>query len=162
MSGIKLREGWTYRDILGQVWVVQKRDSDLYPFTDVDRMRTWTENGVYDVGMDTVYNLIEEVTEQPPEPTRKDYPVTTGCLHYFPDALMAVARCSLIGNDQHNPGEPLHWAVDKSNDHLDCLGRHLLDAGEMDDDGILHDVKVAWRALANLQTVINEGKDVFE
>ena len=94
--------------------------------------------------------------------TRKDYPITTGCIHYFPDALKAVARCSKIGNDQHNPGEPLHWAKGKSNDHLDCLGRHLAEAGTYDvDDGIMHDVKVAWRALANLQTLIENGEDVF-
>ena len=59
-----------------------------------------------------------------PKVTRKDYPITTGCIHYFPDALKAVARCSKIGNDQHNPGEPLHWAKDKSTDHLDCLACH--------------------------------------
>lgn len=94
--------------------------------------------------------------------TRKDYPITTGCIHYFPDALKAVARCSKIGNDQHNPGEPLHWAKDKSSDHLDCLGRHLAEAGTYDvDDGVMHDVKVAWRALANLQTLIENGGDVF-
>ena len=94
--------------------------------------------------------------------TRKDYPITTGCIHYFPDALKAVARCSKIGNDQHNPGEPLYWAKGKSNDHLDCLGRHLAEAGTYDvDDGIMHDVKVAWRALANLQTLIENGVEVF-
>lgn len=98
-----------------------------------------------------------------PKVTRKDYPITTGCIHYFPDALKAVARCSKIGNDQHNPGEPLHWAKDKSTDHLDCLGRHLAEAGTFDvDDGIMHDVKVAWRALANLQTLIENGVEVFK
>ena len=71
--------------------------------------------------------------------------------HKFPDALAAVAELSKVGNDQHNPGEPLHWAREKSGDELDALVRHLMEAGTIDTDGILHDTKVAWRALANLQ-----------
>lgn len=82
---------------------------------------------------------------------RKATPVYSGVLNYFPDALQAVAQCSKAGNDQHNPGEPLHWARDKSGDELDALTRHLLDAGTIDTDGIRHSAKVAWRALANLQ-----------
>ena len=83
---------------------------------------------------------------------RKDTPVYSGVLAYFPLALAAVAQLSKAGNDKHNPGQPLHWSKDKSNDHLDCIARHLLEAGTVDpDDGFLHDVKLAWRALANLQ-----------
>ncbi len=41
---------------------------------------------------------------------RKNIPMVTGCLDYFPNALAAVAEVSRAGNDQHNPGEPLHWA----------------------------------------------------
>jgi hypothetical protein len=40
---------------------------------------------------------------------RKNYPVATGVLDYFPDALLEIARVSKIGNDQHHPGQPLHW-----------------------------------------------------
>lgn len=86
---------------------------------------------------------------------RKGRPVTTGVLHYFPDAILAVAECSRAGNEQHNPGQPLHWDKTKSTDHLDCIGRHLLDAGTLDTDGIRHSAKVAWRALANLQMEID-------
>lgn len=82
---------------------------------------------------------------------RKDVPVFSGCMAYFPDALAEVARLSQAGNDKHNPGQPLHWSRDKSSDHLDCVARHLLESGVVDTDGFLHDVKVAWRALANLQ-----------
>jgi hypothetical protein len=82
---------------------------------------------------------------------RKDVPIFSGVLRYFPDALAAVAILSRIGNDQHNPGQPLHWARGKSNDQLDALVRHLMEAGTVDTDGVLHDTKVAWRALANLQ-----------
>jgi Domain of unknown function (DUF5664) len=82
---------------------------------------------------------------------RKGYPLATGLLDYFPDALAEVARVSLIGNQQHNHGEPLHWAREKSSDHPDCLMRHLIDRGKVDADGVPHSAKVAWRALAILQ-----------
>jgi Domain of unknown function (DUF5664) len=88
---------------------------------------------------------------------RKALPVCTGCLDYFPDALLAVAELSRIGNDQHNPGQPLHWAKDKSTDEPDALLRHLIDRGTLDTDGVRHSAKVAWRALALLQREI-EGE----
>lgn len=89
---------------------------------------------------------------------RKEYPVYSGVLNYFPDAMMEVARVSYVGNEQHNPGEPLHWSRGKSNDHLDALTRHMLDAGQIDDDGVRHSAKVAWRALANLQIEIEKAQ----
>lgn len=83
---------------------------------------------------------------------RKNTPVFSGFLAYFPLAVEEVARLSKAGNDKHNPGEPLHWSKGKSNDHADCLARHLLEHDKLDDDGFRHDVKVAWRAMALLQT----------
>lgn len=85
---------------------------------------------------------------------RKALPITTGVIDYFPLALAAVAELSKAGNDQHNPGEPLHWARGKSSDHPDCIVRHLIDRGTRDGDGIRHSAKVAWRALAMLQEEI--------
>ena len=82
---------------------------------------------------------------------RKTIPVATGVLDYFPAAIAAVAELSRIGNDKHNPGEPLHWARGKSSDHADCIMRHLIERGTIDTDGLSHSVKVAWRALALLQ-----------
>lgn len=91
---------------------------------------------------------------------RKSRPVYSGVLKYFPDAIMEVARTSLAGNEQHHPDLPLHWDRTKSSDHLDALARHLIQAGQIDDDGILHSAKVAWRALANLQLEIEKrGQD---
>lgn len=89
---------------------------------------------------------------------RKAIPIATGCVDYFPDALAAVAELSKIGNDQHNPGKPLHWDRSKSTDELDALTRHLLEAGTIDTDGVRHSTKVAWRALANLQKEIEGAK----
>lgn len=82
---------------------------------------------------------------------RKDLPIATGVIDYFPLALAEVARLSKAGNDQHNPGQPLHWAREKSRDHADCLMRHFIQRGTLDTDGISHTAKVAWRALAMLQ-----------
>lgn len=83
--------------------------------------------------------------------TRKDIPLARGLLDYFPAALAEVARLSVAGNEKHNPGEELHHARGKSTDHADCIVRHLVERGAYDTDGFLHDVKVAWRALALLQ-----------
>lgn len=83
---------------------------------------------------------------------RKGMPITTGVLDYFPLALAEVAKVSKAGNDQHNPGQPLHWAKEKSTDHADCIPRHLIDRGRRDSDGMRHSAKLAWRALALLQT----------
>ena len=85
---------------------------------------------------------------------RKCTPIYAGVLRYFPDALAAVAQCSYVGNEQHNPGSELHWDRSKSGDELDALTRHLVEAGTVDEDGIRHSAKVAWRALANLQKEI--------
>ena len=89
---------------------------------------------------------------------RKDRPVFTGVLKYFPDAIMEVAKVSLAGNQQHHPDKPLHWDRAKSTDELDALARHLIDAGSVDTDGQLHSAKVAWRALANLQKELEANK----
>lgn len=87
---------------------------------------------------------------------RKQAPVFSGVLNYFPDAIWLVAKCSKTGNDQHNAGEPLHWAREKSTDESDCLVRHLMQYDQLDDDGILHAAKVAWRALALLQRTLED------
>jgi hypothetical protein len=83
--------------------------------------------------------------------TRKSLPIATGVLGYFPLAVAYVSLVSKVGNDQHNPGEPLRWAREKSTDHADCITRHLIDRGTNDTDGLRHSGKLAWRALAALQ-----------
>jgi len=94
--------------------------------------------------------------------TRKGFPVFTGVLMYFPDALAAVAHVSKLGNDQHNPGEPLHWARGKSTDQMDTATRHMVDHGvgdTKDADGAYHLAKAAWRILAELQVTIEKEKN---
>lgn len=87
---------------------------------------------------------------------RKERPISRGLLDYFPDACLEVAHVSFVGNEQHNPGQEMHWAKDKSADHADCLVRHLLEQGTLDEDGLRHTAKVAWRALALLQTELED------
>ncbi len=89
---------------------------------------------------------------------RKQRPLFSGVLAYFPDALLEVAYCSWVGNEQHNPGQYLHWAKEKSTDEADALMRHLKDHGTLDSDGVRHSAKVAWRALALLQREIEKEK----
>jgi hypothetical protein len=88
---------------------------------------------------------------------RKNAPVYSGVMAYFPLAMIEIARLSKVGNDKHNPGQHLHWSRDKSTDHADCIARHLLEHGKLDDDGITHTAKVAWRALALLQVEMEKS-----
>lgn len=89
---------------------------------------------------------------------RKQIPIATGVVDYFPLALAEVAKCSKAGNDQHNPGQPLHWDKSKSMDHADCILRHLIERGTIDIDGVRHSAKLAWRALALLQIEMENNK----
>jgi hypothetical protein len=90
---------------------------------------------------------------------RKKIPIYSGVINYFPDALAAIAAVSYQGNQQHNPGEPLHWSRGKSADHEDTLVRHLLEKGTVDTDGHRHSAKMAWRALAILQLELEKERD---
>ena len=90
---------------------------------------------------------------------RKSYPIGTGVLDYFPLALMEVAKCSKVGNDQHNAGEPLHWAKEKSQDEYDAMIRHSLERYAVDSDGVYHAAKMAWRALAFLERMLEKENE---
>jgi hypothetical protein len=73
---------------------------------------------------------------------RKTYPILTGLLSYFPHACAAVAHHSFVSNEQHNPGEPMHWAPEKSIGDGNQIARHLME-GELE--------ACAWRALELLE-----------
>lgn len=82
---------------------------------------------------------------------RKKVPIGTGVIDYFPAALAEIAKVSFVGNEQHNAGQPLHWARGKSTDQADTMIRHFLERGTLDSDGVRHSAKMCWRALAILQ-----------
>jgi hypothetical protein len=94
---------------------------------------------------------------------RKQFPMATGLIDYAPDALAAVSHVSWVGNQKHNPGEPLHHARGKSMDHADCQIRHLstrLDpdpayAGDPIEE-VSHLAQKAWRAIIELQERMEE------
>jgi len=86
---------------------------------------------------------------------RKAVPLFEGFIGYFPDAMAEVARLSVAGNEKHSPGQPLHWDRSKSTDHADCIIRHQVEFDAIDeDDGFHHAAKVAWRAMAQLQELL--------
>jgi hypothetical protein len=100
---------------------------------------------------------------------RKEFPLYSGCIRYFPNALAAMAQLSLIANAQHSPGKKLHWAKGKSRDETDARQRHILDEamaenGEIpwhDSDGVHHAVKSLWRAAARVERLHDAGVDIF-
>lgn len=97
------------------------------------------------------------ITTDPQE--RKQIPIVAGFLDYFPLAIIEVAKLSAKGNDQHNPGTPIHWDRAKSGDEDEALMRHFLERDEVDTDGCLHRTKVAWRAMAGLQKALEASSE---
>jgi len=83
--------------------------------------------------------------EDPQE--RKKIPIYSGVIKYFPRAIIALAKKSAEGNEQHNPGTELHWDRSKSGDELDAHMRHLIE-----EDWVAH----AWRAMANLEKFLEK------
>jgi ribosomal protein L7/L12 len=61
---------------------------------------------------------------------RYQYPLVSGCLAYFPAALAGVARHSYIGGAKYNDGGLVHLRY-ISNNHMDCVGRHILDLQDL-------------------------------
>lgn len=83
---------------------------------------------------------------------RKEYPLYSVLFGYFPAAMNALAHHAYKSNDKHNPGKPLQWSRNNSDDHAECLLRHLQ---EGDYEGVM------WRAAALLQlTKEKEGAPV--
>ena len=111
-----------------------------------------TEYGDYQVD----YEVVSPVSKHA---ERKATPVFSGVLKYFPKAIKYVSQVSKAGNDQHHPNKPLHWDKTKSTDEPDALVRHLIDhsINPVDDDGMLHAGKVAWRALALLERYLDDN-----
>ncbi len=94
---------------------------------------------------------------------RKDYPVLTGALMYFPYAFAELARLSARANEQHNPGEPIHWDYSKSIGDGNETLRHLMDScgpNPVDAEGVYHDVKVLWRAAETVERRIRRERGI--
>jgi hypothetical protein len=89
---------------------------------------------------------------------RKKIPLWSGLMQYFPLTLIEVAKLSYIGNEQHNKGEKLHWAREKSSDQEDTLLRHLMEKGTVDTDGVRHIIKACWRCLASAELELEAAR----
>lgn len=82
-------------------------------------------------------------------------------MEYFPDSFLAELGVAVAGNEQHNPGQPLHWAREKSKDQLNTAFRHMWDHGRgvtKDTDGQYHLAKAIWRLKAELQVTIEKER----
>lgn len=151
-----------YRNEQAEAWIaVFEKACDLFPGFHVGKS-----------GLEAVLDLLEQLAERSKPATctvdkylkeqqstslpesaedRNGMPIADGVLYYFPNALAEISRISKFGNDQHNPGQDMHWSRGKSTDHANKIIRHLIDAGKTDAHGNRHSAFVAWRALALLQ-----------
>lgn len=96
---------------------------------------------------------------------RKGIPLHSGVFVYFPDALVEVAKHSMIGDVKHNGNDgtkPPRWTKHLSSDHDDCIARHTF-------DGIMAANRAekieayrarAWRSLAALQILLETPDEV--
>jgi len=92
---------------------------------------------------------------------RKQLQLYTFMFNYFPDAWLEVVRIARLGNEQHNPGEPLHWARGKSTDQMNAAFNHVFDYGtgqRVDSDGGYHLAKAIWRLMAQLQLDVEQDQ----
>lgn len=88
---------------------------------------------------------------------RKALPLFTFLTEYFVKAFIEVCRVAVLGNEQHNKGQPLHWARHKSVDQMNTAFRHMLDhksGTTRDTDGAYHLAKAIWRLSAELELTI--------
>lgn len=142
--------------------VESRKQRELKKFAEVRNDRAYV---THEERLDAKYASTSQpemkpIATLPSDPkARKTYPIYSGVLAYFPDALVEVAHVSWVGNEQHNPGTPLHWDRAKSTDEKDAETRHLIEpltigGAKFDSDGVRHAAKKAWRALADLQKEI--------
>lgn len=130
---------------------------------DEDRLRRLDHARADDNGMaqlpeksPEIRRLLTSLLDGMTSAQRKEYPFTTGGVDYFRDAWLYISHVSFKGNQKHNPGEPLHWARDKSADEPDAIGRHLCNRDNVDDNELLEAGELAWRACADLQKLLEK------
>ena len=167
MSNDWMYEGKVYRLIEGKKRVSGCSGCAFYDGTwgrcpdDVDENLICTKpdhNAIW-VEKDTSTRLKSDMLLPTDAQERKQIPITTGVLDYFPLAIAEVAKCSWAGNQQHHPDKELHWDKTKSTDHSNCIARHLIDRGKFDTDGQRHSAKLAWRALALLELELENERN---
>ena len=106
---------------------------------------------------------------------RKAIPLYDFLTRYFPLAIVELTKVAVAGNEQHNPGEPLHWARGKSTDQLNTAMRHMFDHGmgnvydteppavvEKIGGPTMHLAKAAWRLLAEIQLICERDQAAID
>jgi Domain of unknown function (DUF5664) len=97
---------------------------------------------------------------------RKEIPIWSYLMGYFPDALLAVVGVCVAGNKQHNPElapSDIKWSRGKSTDQMNTAMRHQWDYGtgtKRDSDGQWHLAKAIWRLSAQLQLDIEAEREI--
>jgi hypothetical protein len=139
-------------------------DTDSYMVRDSSGGRGIEKNDAFE----TIFNpggtiMVETGKPLTESEYRKQHPVYTCVIEYFPDVLMALAHHGWKANEKHNPGTTPHWDKSKSTDEKDSLVRHLIDVAKgeiIDEDGLDAEVAIVWRACANLQRRFDKEKNV--
>jgi hypothetical protein len=89
-------------------------------------------------------------------------PIFRGALSYFPTALAEVARVSAFGASKYQ-WKGWQDVPDGFNRYSDALVRHLAYEGTEDrdpDSQLLHAAHAAWNALARLELLLTQEKNV--
>ena len=106
----------------------------------------WHDDSIPEYHWHDDSNDYSDVATTGPLPTdaaeRKTYPIYSGFIKNWPNAIAAVSHLSYKGSKQHHPDKPVHWDMSKSGDELDAMMRHMID-GDWE--------QVAWRAMSNLE-----------
>lgn len=142
----------------GKTYTIGEAGSEISTVEELGNFDYWANDRFV---LASEYSAAENLKEQSisrylpdDDAQRRDYPLFDGLFAYFPNTLCEVSRWSKAGNEQHNPGEELHWAKDKSTDHKNKILRHLLDAEQVNSQGFYEAVGMAWRALALCEEIL--------
>lgn len=156
MSGLNQRSN--IQDMLGTTTICGMPGLPLFPWTPAPSVGSISEQSATS-GTETILDKKPRNGLPTEDQLRKALPILTYLTEYFPDATLAEVAVSVAGNQQHNPGQPLHWAREKSKDQLNTAFRHLWDHKmgiKKDTDGQYHLAKAIWRLKAELQLTIEK------
>lgn len=94
-------------------------------------------------------------------------PVMTGFLHYFPNAVAAIALVSQAGINKGYAAGSWMTVANGVDRYGDAMVRHILHEEGCEYDtgpggtGVLHAAQVAWNALARLELLLIEGTPLY-
>ena len=160
-------EGELFESLADALWSKSWGEDSECPWGNIhEELEEGTYHQVERMATEEDYERLDKLTATPSWggtvlPTgselRKNVPVWSGFLAYFPRSIAKIAHHSWLSNEKHNPGEALHWSRDKSADHMDCLARHMLDQLDPNLDPLQEKIACAWRSLADLEIALEEA-----